>query len=123
MTWATGDSVYNDLANTIATSAISALTDSNGILHDPCEPNCGTDGSQFKGIFARNVQFLYNRAMVPAETMTVYQNFLQANADSICSNAQEGGMLGLVWSGPFGEGGVESQSSALDAIVGAACVS
>jgi len=43
------------VARQIADSALQELTDKNGILHDPCEPNCGADGSQFKGIFVRNL--------------------------------------------------------------------
>ena len=45
-------------ASQVADAAITHLTDANGILHDPCEPNCGADGPQFKGIFARNLMRL-----------------------------------------------------------------
>jgi predicted alpha-1,6-mannanase (GH76 family) len=45
------DSSYLRSANDIATAALKVLTDLNGILHDPCEPNCGADCPQFKGIF------------------------------------------------------------------------
>ena len=37
-------SSYLASANSIANAAISNLTDSNGIVHDVCEPNCGPDG-------------------------------------------------------------------------------
>lgn len=46
---ATQDQSYTTKAKQIADAAIAALTDANGILHDPCEPDCGADGSQFKG--------------------------------------------------------------------------
>jgi len=124
LTWASGDSKYNVLANTIAVAAIANLTDANGILHEPCESTgCNGDEEQFKGVFGRNIQFLYQRANVlPTETATLYKNFLTTNADSIWADDQVDNQLGLVWSGPSGTATVQTQSSALDAIVGAACV-
>ena len=47
LTRATGDVSYVTKAKLIADAAISKLT-VNGILHDPCEPNCGGDGSQVR---------------------------------------------------------------------------
>lgn len=125
LTWASGDDQYNVLANTLATSTISQMTDANGILHEYCEPNaCSPDLEQFKGIFGRNIQFLYNRATVlPADTATLYQSFLQKNANAIWANDQVDNQLGLVWSGPDTMSTIQTQSSALDAIVGAAAVS
>lgn len=124
MTWATGDDSYTELANTIATAAIGALTDSNGILHEPCEATgCDADEGQFKGIFARNVAFLYKRATVlPAATATLYQTFLQTNANALWADDFSDYNLGLVWSGPYQTADVQTQSSALDAIVGATIV-
>ncbi|CZR69347.1 related to endo-1,6-alpha-D-mannanase [Phialocephala subalpina] len=125
LTWSTGDSKYNELANTIATAAISALTDANGILHEPCEATgCDADEEQFKGVFGRNIQFLVNRATVlPAATKTLFVNFLTTNANAIWADDQVDNQLGLVWSGPSGTATIQTQSSALDAIVGAAAVS
>lgn len=124
MTWSSGDSKYNVLANTIATAAIANLTDANGIMHEPCEKTgCDGDEEQFKGVFGRNIQFLYQRANVlPADTAALYKNFLTTNANAIWSSDQVNNQLGLVWSGPSGTATVQTQSSALDAIVGAACV-
>lgn len=42
-------------AQNIALAATSNPTDSHGILHDSCEPNCGSEGPQFKGIYVRNL--------------------------------------------------------------------
>lgn len=125
LTWATGDAKYNELANTIATAAIHALTDSNGILHEACEATgCDGDEEQFKGVFGRNIQFLVNRATVlPDATRALFTNFLEVNANAIWANDQANNQLGLVWSGPSGTATIQTQSSALDAIVGAACVS
>lgn len=105
-------------ANAIASAAIQSLADSNGILHDPCEPKCGADGVQFKGIFVRNLVRLYSLSAQPA-----YKTFIIANADSIWEKAQgPNTQFGQVWSGPFTTSNAAIQSSALDAIVGAAAV-
>lgn len=107
---------YLTTAKSIATAAIAALSDANGILHDPCEPNCGNDGPQFKGVFMRNLQVLQQAAPVPA-----YKTFIDRNADSIWAKARsgQGNLLGLVWSGPFDAATASTQSSALDALVAA----
>lgn len=103
-------------AQRIATAAITLLVDSNGILHDPCEPRCGADGEQFKGIFVRNLILLNQSHPEP-----VYKSFVYDNADSILKNAQGANFqLGQVWSGPFNAANAASQSSALDVLVGAA---
>ena len=52
------DPALEAAAQKIATAAITQLVDENGILHDPCEPKCGADGVQFKGIFVRNLVLL-----------------------------------------------------------------
>jgi len=108
---------------TITIDPMNRLVDANGILHDRCEPNCGGDGVQFKGIFVRNIMAL-NDAFPDAR----YVQFAQANADSIWNNDQgtydQGTAyeFGLVWSGPFNPDphAAASQTSALDAIVAAA---
>ncbi|KAH8602379.1 glycoside hydrolase [Bisporella sp. PMI_857] len=115
---------FNDLANTLATAGIKHFSDSNGILHEPCEPNCSSDLQQFKGVFGRNVLFMVNRMNgITAEQKATYTDFLKKNADSIWANSQVDNQLGLIWSGPKGSVTIQTQSSALDVIVGAACVS
>lgn len=125
LAWASGDNSYIDLANTLALAGIDNLTDDNGILHEKCEStsSCNADMQQFKGVFGRNIQFLVNRAAIPADTLNTYKTFLQKNADSIWANDNVSNQLGLVWSGPTSTATVQTQASALDAIVGAACVS
>ncbi|WPH03688.1 Hypothetical protein R9X50_00657100 [Acrodontium crateriforme] len=115
---ATNDAQYIDEAKKIADAAIAALT-TNGILHDPCEPNCGADGSQFKGVFARNLQLLQQ-----ASPEARYKQFLQDNADSIWAHDRNANNeLSLIWSGPFVQtANASTQSSALDAITGALAV-
>ncbi|CZT44855.1 hypothetical protein WAI453_005609 [Rhynchosporium graminicola] len=124
LSWATNDMRYNELANTIALAAMRNLTNANGILTDPCDRGCNSDTEQFKGVFGRNIQFLINRATgLPDATRRIYTDFLRKNADSIWAYDQVDNQMGLVWSGPKGKSSIQTQSSALDAIVGAACVS
>ena len=106
------------MAQKIATASIMSLVDSNGILHDSCEPKCGADGVQFKGIFVRNLVALYAAHPQPA-----YKSFIEANANAIWERARGAKFqLGVVWSGPFDAGNAASQTSALDALVGAAAL-
>jgi predicted alpha-1,6-mannanase (GH76 family) len=103
-------------ATQIANAAIAHLTDAKGVLHDPCEPNCGADGPQFKGVFVRNLMRLYASTPDPG-----YRSFTDTNANSIWNNAQGPGYaFGLIWSGPFDSADAARQSSALDTIVAAA---
>lgn len=103
-------------ASEIATAAIQALADQKGVLHDPCEPKCGADGTQFKGIFVRNLTVLQKAA--PSND---YVSVVKVNADSIWDSAQGPNyQFGQVWTGAFDQGEAGSQSSALDALVAAA---
>ncbi|WP_263356210.1 glycoside hydrolase family 76 protein [Acidicapsa ligni] len=105
-------------ASRIADAAIAALADAQGILHDPCEPNCGGDGTQFKGIFVRNLSTLED-----SDSRPQFKRFLLTNADSIWSQVHPPDFhLGEVWIAPFSGSNASSQSSALDALVAAAHV-
>ncbi len=105
-------------AQKIADAAIRELVDANGILHDPCEPRCGADGVQFKGIFVRNLVVL-DRALPGV----LYKAFVRNNADTMWKNAQGPDYrFGERWSGPFDTANAASQTSALDALVGAAAI-
>ena len=100
-------------ANTIAQAAISHLTDSNGVLHDVCEPNCGADGIQFKGVFLRNLM-----ALLGVTPNQQYANFALTNAESIWNTSRDtSNAFGQVWSGPFDAENSATQGSALDAFV------
>jgi predicted alpha-1,6-mannanase (GH76 family) len=120
---ATGDSSYLSSATTIARAALAALSDANGVIHeiDKCEPNCGGDGSQFKGIFVRNL-----RALQQASPQAAFRTAIQKNADSIWAsdrNAQN--QLGISWTGPASAGSgpnASTHSSAMDVIVAALAV-
>jgi predicted alpha-1,6-mannanase (GH76 family) len=101
-----------------ATIANPALVDARGILHDSCEPDCGSDGTQFKGIFVRNLAKLDNVAPPPQ-----YVRFILSNADSIWSGMRppEYG-IGALWDAPWGKINASTQSSGDDALVSAASV-
>lgn len=104
-------------ARTIAEAALSApaLIDAHGILHEPCEPNCGADGTQFKGIFMRNLGDLDAIAPQPQ-----YEKFIFKNADSIWAGARPPNYyLGAIWDAPSGISNASTQSSATDTLVAA----
>ncbi|KAI3540619.1 glycosyl hydrolase [Colletotrichum abscissum] len=115
---ANGDkSVLTDATN-IAKAAIKQLADDNGILHDTCEPNCGSDGNQFKGIFVRNLRYLQEAA-----PNNDFKTFITKNADSNWNaNRDSAGKMGVVWSGPAQGVSGPTHSSALDSIVAAVAV-
>lgn len=105
-------------AQGIASAAVTRLVDRNGVLHDACEPNCGGDGTQFKGIFLRNLMALDMYSPQPDET-----RFIQTNADAVWREDRgPGNQFGLVWSGPFGQADAATQTSALDALIAAAAI-
>jgi predicted alpha-1,6-mannanase (GH76 family) len=104
-------------ANAIAAATLSSstLTDAQGILHDPCEPDCGGDGTQFKGIFARNLALLYN--VSPSQR---YEAFAEVNADSIWQGMQASDYgIGTKWDAPYGTINASTQSSGVDVLVSA----
>ncbi len=110
------DPALLQVSEKIATAAVTQLADGNGILHDPCEPKCGGDGVQFKGIFVRNLVLLNRR-----HPQKSYKSFIEKNADTLWKDAQGPGFqLSERWSGPFDSANAASQTSALDALVGAA---
>lgn len=114
---AAGDDTVLPQARLIAAAALTApsLVDAHGILHEPCEPKCGGDGSQFKGIFVRNLQSL--AAVTP---ITGYDSFIGTNSASVWSQTHDGNYdLGLIWSAPFGIGNASTQSSAIDLLLAA----
>jgi rhamnogalacturonyl hydrolase YesR len=109
----TGDAALLAQAEAIADAAIVALAP-NGILQEPCEANneCEPDGTQFKGIFMRNLLYLYQTLPKSA-----YQQFIRRNAETIWAQSRNSSnQLGLVWAGPFDKANAARQSSAMDAI-------
>ena len=112
----TADAAEIDQANTIAQATLANLNDRNGVLHDSCEPHCGPDGVQFKGIFLRNLMALEQASPDPQ-----YGSFAVKNAESIWKHSRGSSYrFGEVWSGPYSAATAASQTSALDAFVAAA---
>ncbi|GJN66751.1 glycoside hydrolase family 76 protein [Purpureocillium lilacinum] len=119
---ATRDVSYIEKAVPIAKAAINALQNDQGILveTDKCElrsGSCGKDGQQFKGVFIRNLRYLYEEA-----PDTDFSDFITRNADSIWAQDRDGSKLGVSWPGPYTAHTGPSQSSALDALVAAIAV-
>lgn len=110
---ATNDATLLTTAQNIANAVINSSTlTQSGILVEPCEPNCGADGPQFKGIFMRYLKVLYDRTLNAS-----YQTYMQNNAHSIWANDRNASnQLGQKWAGPFDSADAARQSSALDAL-------
>ena len=109
---------YLALSSDIANAALLALSDENGVLHDECEPNCGADGAQFKGIFMRSLVKLHTVA--PEK---VFANAIHVNAASIWERDRAVTVDGLPvfsvnWAGPWAvPANASTHSSAMDALV------
>ncbi len=106
----TGNSAYLTQAQLIANATIATLVDSHGILLEPCESgDCGGDGSEFKGIFQRNLAYLYDTTRTPA-----YYNFLSTNAHALWFNGRNAfNQLSVHWDGPYDTDDASRQSSAM----------
>lgn len=112
------DPSYLTAAATIATAAIANLTDQNHILHEPCEPDCAPDGTQFKGIFIRNLLALHKVA-----PQDLYAQVITNSADSIWANDNMDNQLSVDWAGPFvTPANASTHSSAMDALIAAIVV-
>ena len=115
----TQDLTYLTSAEATSDAATIALANANDILTEPCEPNCDANGSQFKGIFMRNLAHLYL-----TDGNTLYKTFILKNADSIWQNNRDAAnQLGLRWAGPFDKADASRQTAALDALNAAMLVS
>jgi predicted alpha-1,6-mannanase (GH76 family) len=108
-----GDSTLLDRAEAIATATMTKLVDDQGVLREPCEPSCGGDGPQFKGIFMRNLATL--TAARPSASLV---RFIAQNADwawnAAHTGAGAGTRVGLGWSHDFDSGDAARQASGLD---------
>ena len=111
------DPTYGAMILRIASAAFKKLKDKDGVIHDVCEPDCGNDGPQFKGILMRNIQA--TRKILGGKLFDPFRTAIRVNAASIWARDREQNKLGLVWSGPYHEATAATQSSALDALVAA----
>jgi predicted alpha-1,6-mannanase (GH76 family) len=107
---------YLRSASLIASAAIANSSTSSGVLRESCEPYCGTDGTQFKGIFIRNLQLL--NAVAPN---AIYENVTRASAASIWANDRNSqDLFSISWGGPFiNSANASTHCSAMDALVAA----
>ncbi len=112
---ATGDTNYLAQAEAIADAAINTLVAPTGVLTEPwpCNPLCGGgDVPQFKGIFIRQLAYLYDVNRKPA-----YFNFLFGNAHAVWfKNRNSSNQFGMSWAGPVDAVDAARQSSALAAL-------
>ncbi len=114
---ATGDASLLDTAAQIADATIELQTNADGVLIEAeCDPKCGGgDGTTFKGVFARNVAYLYEATALPR-----YRDFLLRQSDAVWQkNRSAMNQLGLNWQGPFDQADAARQAAALDAVIGA----
>ncbi len=108
----TGDTNYLQQAMAIASSTITNLVDDGGVLLEPCGGDCGGDGTEFKGIFERNLTYLYDETRYAP-----YYNFLYTNAHAVWFNDRNVfNQLGQLWDGPYDTDDASRQSSALMAV-------
>jgi predicted alpha-1,6-mannanase (GH76 family) len=117
---ASPNDTYIPLATRIAKAAIVELSDLEGVIHDACGGRtCGADGSQFKGVFARNLMQLQQAA--PDE---MFAETIRRNAESIWQNDRdEADMISVNWAGPFlAPANASTHSSGMDALVAAIVV-
>jgi predicted alpha-1,6-mannanase (GH76 family) len=122
----TGDSAFLRLGESIAGAALRELTtppsaERPGILIEPGEARMAgrrEDGSQFKGIFVRNLYDFYLHS-----PRTEYRDFIFRNARSIWASRDAQNQFGLSWAGPFDMADASRQSSALDVLNAAVALS
>ncbi|TWU71473.1 hypothetical protein ED733_003061 [Metarhizium rileyi] len=117
------DTQYLERATEIAKVAIKALSDKNGILTetDKCETEvgrCRPTSQQFKGVFVRNLGYLYR-----ATPLQEFRDFIFRNADSIWTrDRNDKNQLGVAWAGDYTDATASTQSSALDVLIAAIAV-
>jgi predicted alpha-1,6-mannanase (GH76 family) len=111
----THDSSYLSQAEAIADANNVTNIDDQGVLYERgCEPtnSCDEDGLQFKGIFMKNLYYLYQ-----SDYKQAYKDFILKNADAIWSSDRDySNHLGLHWNGPFDKPRASSQSAAQDVL-------
>jgi predicted alpha-1,6-mannanase (GH76 family) len=96
---ATNNATLLAIAQKIADATIQRLIYSDGILKEPCEPNCTEDQQLYKGIFVRHLAYLIPY-LTDAAHIQQYRSFLQQNAESVwmSKRCDLDGLYGLIWS-------------------------
>ncbi len=105
---------YLSQAEAIANANDETNIDDNGVLYEKgCESDnsCGQDAPQFKGIYIKNLYYLYQ-----SDHKRAYRNFMIKNAEAIWAHDRDPeNNLGLHWDGPFDTVQARRQSPAIDA--------
>jgi predicted alpha-1,6-mannanase (GH76 family) len=105
---------YLSQAEAITNANNETNIDDNGVLYEKgCEPDnsCGKDGPQFKGIYIKNLYYLYQ-----SDHKRAYRDFITKNAEAIWAHDRDPeNNLGLHWDGPFDTVQARRQSPAIDA--------
>jgi len=105
---------YLSQAEAIANANDETNIDDNGVLYEKgCEPDnsCGNDAPQFKGIYIKNLYYLYQ-----SDHKRAYRDFIIKNAEAIWAHDRDlENNLGLHWDGPFDSVQARRQSPAIDA--------
>jgi predicted alpha-1,6-mannanase (GH76 family) len=112
----TGDDALLDAAERIARAGIAYSTTPEGVLVETARfQNCTGDCIPFKGIFARNVAYLYGeRPLVELKAFLLRQSDALWEGDRSADN-----LFGSFWPGPFDAADALYQTAALDALIGA----
>ena len=106
----TGDRKYLNSAAETALSAIRHLSDTGGILTDPCGLGLTVNSVQFKGIFIRYLSELNQELKDPT-----INAFILHNADVVWGNAQdEKHRFDGFWAGPYRKWWGGATGTALD---------
>ncbi len=109
----TKNSSYLRQAEAIADANDKTNIDAHGVLYERgCERgnSCGDDGPQFKGIFIKNLYYLYQ-----SDPKRAYRVFITRNADALWAHDRDSSNhLGLHWDGPFDFAQARRQSPAID---------
>ncbi|EIM86953.1 Six-hairpin glycosidase [Stereum hirsutum FP-91666 SS1] len=124
----TQDTTYLDQAEITLDATITHLSE-NGVLKESCDDpasgagNCGSDGSLFKGLWVKHVQYYLDSANDATRTAK-YSPFLGTTAAGVHNNALDSANdIGTVWYAPNEGGSVFSEvatSSGLNVLVAAA---
>lgn len=108
------DPSYLEWATKIALAAIEALCVDDILTEPGCDPDCSPNGTQFKGIFIRNLQLL--QSVAPNDRFVAVIN---TSAKSLWANDRDSdNQLSQLWQGPFiSPANASTHSSAMDCLV------
>lgn len=125
---ATGNVTLITVAQKIADATTQKLIYSNGILKEPCEPQCDNDQKLFKGIFVRHLNYLLPFITDPAHRQN-YISFVEQNVRSVWTSqkCELDGLFSVSWTNQSTNScdparDIASTSSAFDLFLSAAAL-